>query len=268
MDVEMENVAESAEVPELRALVEIPQQQEKSSRREEEIVERSWFPCGSWTPADWTTSFFSCGSAVFKADSFEYVSDSLCDGFDVPNPCSMYLENKPHNKPCTTFDSANTKPSIVQSNSSYNFEDVEMEDRFMGGYSSLPSVAEKSHRSGPESSSEHTTSDMFDLSERKPPRNPQYPVGNVNNEDIRHHTIQLSPIKWKTITNNSDHQKTNSKHAFKGAGIQTIHLLNGKSSIPADVPLYTKRDSPLPMTLQRLNQTYQHAALPRPRLLA
>jgi hypothetical protein len=221
MDVEMENVAESAEVPAFRSLVDIPQQQEKSSRRDEEIVERSWFPCGSWTPADWTTSFFSCGSAVFKADSFEYVSDSLCDGFDVPNPCSMYLENEPHNKPYTTFDSPNTKPSIVQSTSSYNFEDVQMEDRFMGGYSSLPSVAEKSHRSGPESSSEHSSSEMYDLSERKPPRNLQYPIGNVNNEDIRHQTIQLSPIKWKAITNNADHQKTNQN--FYRSNIVTLN---------------------------------------------
>lgn len=211
MDVEMENAADTAgaEAPAFRALVEIPQHQEKSTRRDEEIVERSWFPCSSWTPADWTTSFFSCGTAVYKADSFEYVSDSLCDGFDVPNPCSIYLENEPHNKPYTAFDAAKTNSSTVLPTPSYNFEDVQMEDRFMGGYSSLPSVAEKSHRSGPDSSSETTSSEMFCVSEKKTPRNLQYPFGEGNSDGNRHHTVQLSPIKWKANRNNLDHHKGN-----------------------------------------------------------
>lgn len=210
MDVEMENTAESNTVQVSRALVEIPQQEQQNSvKRDEEIVERSWFPCSSWTPVDWTTSFFSCGTAVFKADSFEYVSDSLCDGFDIPNPCSIYLENEPHNKSYTTFDHTNANPSVVQSTSSVNCEDVQMEDRFMGGYSSLPSVAEKSQRSGPESSCENTSAEIFDHSDKKPPRTLQYPCGDNNKVDNRHHTIQLSPIKWKVTKNNSDHQKVN-----------------------------------------------------------
>ena len=189
MEVEMENTASMA-------LVEIPAKQPKSNlKKDEEIVERSWFPCTSWAPAEWTNAIFSCGPAVYKADSFEYVSDSLCDGIEVVNPCSMYLKNEPHNSPYGFDHSTDIVPSMVQSTPSFNCEDMQMEDRFMGG--SLPSVTEKSHRSEPEQSLSDSGSMARDIILRR------------SVVDDRQDVSRMEPIKWAVVKNEAGYLKPN-----------------------------------------------------------
>ena len=154
-------------------------------------------------PQDWPTSLLSCGPTVYKADSFEIVSDPLCGGldnnctFDSPfggaTLCNFYLENEPYNKPYTG-------PGLQTNSSTCSIPSFKGDDVLMGDdrFSVSPpnSNSDKSRRSLPDS---EIGSDIFksDHSVLRP--------GNVYDVDVNH-SILLSPIRSK-VRNDISHDE-------------------------------------------------------------